>query len=37
MSDAVEYSKHNPDIDPILEAVGAKPAKNAPAAKPAGK
>ena len=36
MSDAVEYSKQHPDIDPLLESVGAKPSKN-PAPKPAGK
>ncbi len=38
-SDAVEYSKKNPAIDPILESVGLKPGKSAPAAaaKPATK
>ena len=38
-ADAVEYSKKNPAIDPILESVGLKPAKSAPAApsKPATK
>ena len=38
-NDALEYSKHNPSIDPILQAVGVKPGKAAPAAssKPAGK
>ena len=34
--DAVEYSKHNSDIDPLLIAVGAKPAA-APMNKPAPK
>lgn len=33
----VEYSKQNPAIDPILQQVGLKPGKPAPAAKPAGK
>ena len=32
INDAVEYSKKNPAIDPLLEAIGAKPPKNAPAA-----
>jgi len=36
-NDALEYSKHNPSIDPILQAVGVKPTKPAPATKPAGK
>jgi hypothetical protein len=38
-NDTVEYSKKNPDIDPILESVGLKPAKSAPATtgKPATK
>jgi hypothetical protein len=40
-NDAVEYSKKNPAIDPILEGAGVKPAKGAagapPAAKPAAK
>ena len=31
-NDTIEYSKKNPDIDPILESVGLKPAKSAPAA-----
>ena len=31
-NDAVEYSKKNPAIDPILESVGLKPSKSAPAA-----
>ena len=37
-NDAMEYSKRNPAIDPILESVGLKP-KSAPAAgtKPAAK
>jgi hypothetical protein len=35
--DVVEYSKHNPAIDPILQQVGLKPGKAAPVAKPAGK
>jgi hypothetical protein len=26
-ADAVEYSKRNPAIDPLLESIGAKPAK----------
>lgn len=30
-SDALEYSKKNPAIDPILEAAGIKPGKSAPA------
>ena len=34
MTDALEYSKQHPDIDPILESVGAKSARTA---KPAGK
>lgn len=38
-NDALEYSKHNPSIDPILQAVGVKPGKPAPApgSKPPGK
>ena len=38
-NDAMEYSKKNPSIDPILEAAGVKPAKATPAsaAKPATK
>ena len=40
-TDALEYSKKNPAIDPILESVGAKPAKAgltpAPTNKPATK
>jgi hypothetical protein len=39
-AEAVEYSKKNPTIDPILEAAGVKPAKTtaaSAAAKPAGK
>jgi hypothetical protein len=31
-SDALEYSKKNPSIDPILESVGLKTTKSAPAA-----
>ena len=34
-TDALEYSKKNPSIDPILESVGLKPAK--PAAAPGAK
>ena len=39
IADAMQYSQRNPSIDPILEAIGAKPGKNSPAAatKPAGK
>jgi len=39
IADSLQYSKQNPAIDPILEAIGAKPGKNAPApaTKPAGK
>jgi hypothetical protein len=35
-TDALEYSKRNPSIDPLLESIGAKPAKagTAPAAAP---
>jgi hypothetical protein len=33
-NDALEYSKHNPAIDPILQTVGLKPGKPAPAAAP---
>jgi hypothetical protein len=38
-NDTMEYSKKNPAIDPILESVGLKPGKAAPAAaaKPATK
>ncbi len=38
-NDALEYSKHNPAIDPILQSVGVKPGQPLPAAngKPAGK
>ena len=34
INDTLQYSQRNPAIDPILEAIGAKPAKNAPAATP---
>jgi hypothetical protein len=43
LAETVQYSQRNPAIDPILEAIGVKPGKNAPAAaakpaaKPAGK
>lgn len=39
VNDAMEYSKKNPTIDPILESIGVKPGKtnSTPAAKPAGK
>jgi hypothetical protein len=39
VNDTMEYSKTHPAIDPILEAVGLKPGKSAPAAttKPATK
>ena len=39
IADTLQYSQRNPSIDPILEAIGAKPGKNVPAAatKPAGK
>jgi hypothetical protein len=39
IAETMQYSQHNPAMDPILEAIGAKPGKNAPAAaaKPAGK
>ena len=39
IAETMQYSQRNPAIDPILEAIGAKPAKSAPAAatKPAGK
>jgi hypothetical protein len=39
IAETMQYSQRNPAIDPILEAIGAKPGKNAPAAatKPAGK
>ncbi len=38
-NDTLEYSKRNPSIDPLLESVGLKPSKSAPAAtnKPATK
>jgi predicted PurR-regulated permease PerM len=38
-NDALEYSKHNPSIDPILQTVGVKAGKAAPASagKPVGK
>lgn len=37
-SEALEYSKTNPAINPLLESIGAKPGKNAPAAtKPAAR
>jgi hypothetical protein len=38
-NDAIEYSKKNKDIDPLLESFGLKPGKGAPAAanKPATK
>jgi len=32
-ADAMEYSKHNPAIDPILQSIGAKPKTAQPAAK----
>ena len=38
IAETVQYSQRNPAIDPILEAIGAKPAKSLPAAlKPPGK
>jgi hypothetical protein len=39
IADTMQYSQRNSSIDPILEAIGAKQGKNAPAAatKPAGK
>lgn len=38
IADTMQYSQRNPSIDPILEAIGAKPGKNTPAAtKPTGK
>jgi hypothetical protein len=38
VNDCLEYSKHNADIDPLLEAVGAKQkAAPAPTNKPASK
>jgi hypothetical protein len=39
IADTMQYSQRNPAIDPILEAIGAKPGKTAPAAatKPVGK
>ena len=39
VSDVLEYSKHNPSIDPILQAVNVKPGKAAPSngAKPPAK
>ena len=36
-ADAVEYSKRNPAIDPILETIGAKPKSGQPASKPGAK
>lgn len=36
-NDAMEYSKHNPAIDPILQTVNLKPGGPAPAPKPAAK
>lgn len=36
-NEVMEYSKHNPAVDPILQQVGLKPGKAAPAPKPAGK
>ncbi|MCX6894548.1 MAG: hypothetical protein NTZ16_03390 [Verrucomicrobia bacterium] len=37
-NEVMEYSKHNPAIDPLLQQVGLKPGKVAPAAaKPAAK
>ena len=36
-NEALEYSKHNPAIDPILQTVNVKPGGPAPAPKPAGK
>ena len=36
-TDALEYSKKNPAIDPILESVGVKPAKSAPTPPPTNK
>ena len=38
VNDLMEYSKHNPAVDPILQNVGLKPGKAAaPAAKPSAK
>ena len=39
IAETMQYSQRNPSIDPILEAIGAKPGKSAPAAatKPVGK
>ena len=37
IGDALEYSKKNPAIEPILDAIGAKPRAAAAAAKPAAK
>jgi hypothetical protein len=34
ITDTMQYSQRNPSIDPILETIGAKPGKNAPAAAP---
>lgn len=34
-NDALEYSKRNPSIDPILEAANVKPRSQTPAGKPA--
>jgi hypothetical protein len=37
-NDALEYSKHNPAIDPILQPVGVKPGKaSTPSTPPSGK
>lgn len=39
IAETMQYSQRNPAIDPILESIGAKPAKAAPASatKPVGK
>ena len=37
VSESVEYSKRNPAIDPILQAVGVKPKSGAPQSLPASK
>ena len=39
LTDAVEYSRNHPDIDPLLQSLGIKQAKGAPAStnKPASK
>jgi hypothetical protein len=36
-NDMMEYSKHNPAVDPLLQQVGLKPGKAAPTAKPSAK